>query len=113
MYKLKDTPEVFNLYVRVQIKYHHYNNGNLCCMLWDIDNNEPYFVVTKNIHDISNRKKAYIDLNNGGTLLSNFLKGNNIAHFTGSTITQGYCYYPLYEFNLDMNDKIFYFFNFN
>ena len=111
MTKIDYPTEISDLFTPVQIRYHHYNNGNLCCMLWDVKENIPFCVVTKNIHDLGSKEKAYVDINNGGEALLYFLIDNKIASSTGSSITQGYCYYPLFEFKLDMADKIFYFIN--
>ena len=111
IYNLKDSPDMTNLFTCVEVRFNHYHNGNLSCVLWDVRNDEPYCVVTKNIHNLDFNKKAYVDLNNGGQSLIYFLEENDIAKDTGSCISQGYCYYPLYEFNLDMANKVFYFIN--
>lgn len=111
MYKLRDAPDVSNLFTKVEIRFNHYNNGNLSCLLWDIDNNEPYCVATKNLHMLNSKKKAYVDLNNCGLSMIYFLEENEIAKPLGSAISEGYCVYPLYEFDLKMNNKIFYFLN--
>ena len=105
----RTSSNVSGLYIEVQIKYHQYNNGNLCCMLWNVKNNEPFGIVTKNIHDLNSTYRAYVDLNNFGKSVLYFLEDNGIATSTGSCILQSWCYYPLYEFNLDMKDKVFYF----
>ena len=106
---LKYSPDMSNLMVQVEVKFNHYNNGNLSCMLWDVSHNEPFCVVTKNIHSLEFKKKAYVDLNNGGQALICFLEENDIARNTGFYIFQGYCYYPLYEFNINKANKKFYY----
>lgn len=63
---------------------------------------EPWNMLTVNIDSsnvLANDKRAFIDTNNNGEEIIQWLEENKIATSKGVYGQSGWCSYPLYEFN--------------
>lgn len=70
---------------------------------------EPYSVLTTNLGEfIAVKDAAYIDTNNNGTQILDWLIKNDFGLETSLTKHSGFCEYPLFVFNEDMLKKIDY-----
>lgn len=85
--------------VRLQVA--QYCNGNLAIKLlfwnecfWDV-----WTVLTVNLIIACNRDCAYIDVNNNGGEILEWLTQNQLAVPTGRRMQAGYCEYPEYRFD--------------
>lgn len=68
--------------------------------------NEPYAVLTVNLEDYPTcGNRAYVDTNNLGDDILQWIEDNNLGQPTGEIGYSGFCVYPEYEFNLDEINK--------
>lgn len=83
------------------------NNGNLYLGLTCYDDGypEPYSDLTVNLHNLSKPNLAYIDTNNNGEGIIEFLVENKLGHVTGNVFRSGYCIYPEFEFDMKEVEK--------
>lgn len=75
---------------------------NIGLYLYEIDGNElePYGVITKNFGEfIAMKNVAYIDTNNFGEGIIDWMEENKWGIRTSLTKTSGFCQYPLFSFN--------------
>lgn len=61
-------------------------------------NREPFTDATVNVSWLPYLEAA-IDTNNNGLEMTDFLKENGLAEFTGHTLPSGFCAYPVFRFN--------------
>lgn len=97
--------------ILVSLGIHNYqNNGRLALELIEHladpeygQCEEPYGMVTVNIPDeeVTDNDCGFVDVNNLGKGITEFLKKNGLAHPTGMTGFSGYCAYPEFEFDID------------
>lgn len=91
-------------YVVYLSKGKYLNNKTIAVEIIAIDSDgreEPFASLTRNIpceYGLANDTMQFIDTNNLGDDIINWLVKNNIAKFTGLGWPSGYVVYPLYEF---------------
>lgn len=67
---------------------------------------ESYAVLTVNLEDYPTfGNRAYVDTNNLGDEILQWIEDNNLGQPTGEIGYSGFCVYPEYEFNLDEINK--------
>ena len=78
-------------------------NGNLYVGLISNDNGyaEPWQNLTVNLSVKCKENCAFIDTNNNGDEIIEWLAENNLGHCTGKIMPSGWCVYPEFEFNMD------------
>lgn len=102
IYKLKAYGKTHNITLR---KGTYVNNGTLAIAMVKISRNgseEPWSVLTVNI-DESNffadgDELAFVDTNNNGGEIIDWLEKNDIAHLVGVKGYSPWCEYPLVQF---------------
>lgn len=86
-------------------KGNYSNNGTIAVEIISFDDDgfeEPFAALTRNIpcdYGLANDTMQFIDTNNLGNDIGNWLVKNNIARPTGLAWPSGYCLYLLYEFS--------------
>lgn len=66
----------------------------------------PYGVLTVNLEDFpTHGNKAFVDINNNGADIVDWIESNNLGVVTGRMGFSGFCIYPEVEFNLDEINK--------
>ena len=83
------------------------DNGRLALMLVDAEYGEMYSVATVNISDenIANERCAFLDTNNNGDTITDWLEKHGFGKWTGRFGFSGFCIYPEFEFNQDIIDQ--------
>ena len=78
-------------------------NGNLYVGLISNDNGyyEPWQNLTVNLSVKCQDNCAFIDTNNNGDEIVDWLISMHLGHLTGRMQTSGWCVYPEFEFNMD------------
>lgn len=87
-------------------KYAH--NDNLAIQMWRWDEDgfqEPWSILTVNLTKKCKPNCAFIDVNNNGDNIIEWLESNNLGVFTGNFEISGFCIYPEFEFNMDELNK--------
>lgn len=80
------------------------NNGNLAVQMWCLDDEEfpePWSMLTVNLTKKCKPNCAFIDTNNNGDSIIDWLVKNNLGCETGNFEISGFCIYPEFEFNMD------------
>jgi hypothetical protein len=62
---------------------------------------EPWGDLTVNLSVKCTSNRAYIDTNNNGSEIINWLVQNNLGYATGRLMNSGWCTYTEFEFNMD------------
>lgn len=64
---------------------------------------EPWSNLTVNLNESSRCKPncAYIDTNNNGDMVLDWLEAHNLGEQTGRLAFSGWCIYPEFEFNME------------
>ena len=62
---------------------------------------EPWSNLTVNLSVKCENNRAFIDANNNGVEIINWLLENNLGHLTGREMPSGWCRYLEFEFNMD------------
>lgn len=62
---------------------------------------EPWSDLTVNLSVVCNKNTAYIDTNNNGTEIIDWLESNKLGHLTGDVMRSGWCLYPEFEFDIE------------
>lgn len=62
---------------------------------------EPWQNLTVNLSTNCDADCGFIDTNNNGTEIVEWLIANELGHFTGRTRVSGWCTYPEFQFNMD------------
>jgi hypothetical protein len=78
-------------------------NGNLYIGLLSVDNDdlENWSDLTVNLSVKCADNCAFIDTNDNGDEIVDWLIANNLGKLTGRTKTSGWCAYPEFEFDID------------
>ncbi len=78
-------------------------NGNLYVGMICHNNNypEPWSNLTVNLSVKCAPNRAYIDINNNGNEIIDWLEKNNLGFTTGNLMPSGWCVYPEFEFNME------------
>lgn len=89
----------------VQLVPKQYRDGSLAIEIICPDG-EPYMTATVNLDGwtglrLQTKTRVYVDINNGGKELLDFLVSNEIARPTGLWTQSGFVDYPLCEFDLN------------
>lgn len=80
------------------------NNGNLAVQMWCLDDEEfpePWSMLTVNLTKKCKKNCAFIDINNNGDNIVDWLVKNNLGCETGNFEISGFCIYPEFEFDMD------------
>ena len=83
------------------------NNGNLAVHMLEVNGDyyEPWSFLTVNLTRKCAPNCAYIDVNNNGDDIIDWLIDNNLGKPTGRMEISGFCFYPEFEFNMDILNK--------
>jgi hypothetical protein len=84
------------IYVQIE-KYSQ--NGNLAIQLFS-DSGEPFSTLTTNLSVKLPPNQAYVDTNNNGIEVIDWIAQNGFGHTTGANLRSGFCIYHLVEFDL-------------
>ena len=78
-------------------------NGNLYVGMFTEDEGYtvPWSGLTVNLSVKCAPNRAFIDVNNNGSNIINWLERNNLGRATGASMPSGWCIYPEFEFNMD------------
>ena len=78
-------------------------NGNLYVGLISHDEGypEPWQNLTVNLGEKCKDNCAFIDVNNNGSAIIDWLIVNGLGDVTGKIIPSGFCMYPEFEFDMD------------
>lgn len=79
------------------------NNDNLAIQMWSWENGyyEPWSMLTVNLDRKCEPDCAFVDVNNNGNAIVDFLRNNNLASYTGVFEFSGFCVYPQFRFDMD------------
>ena len=88
-----------------EISFHlakYADNGNFYVgmICYDEGFPEPWSDLTVNLEEILDDNCAYIDVNNNGNEIIQWLIANNLGHLNGGLGFSGFCMYPEFEFNM-------------
>lgn len=61
----------------------------------------PWSDLTVNLGVKCKENCAYIDINNNGSVIIEWLMAHGLGHLTGNLRTSGWCDYPEFEFNMN------------
>ena len=91
-------------------KANYANNKNLCVKLytWIEGWPEPYGYLTTNLGVKCAENRAFIDINNNGDEIVDWLIANGLGEPTGrERMSQsGFCIYPEFEFNMEKLNEL-------
>lgn len=79
-------------------------NGNLYVGLISHDEGypEPWSDLTVNLGTKCEANRAFIDVNNNGMDIMNWLVDNKLGRITAREKVSGFCVYPEFEFDMDV-----------
>ena len=82
---------------------HYLANGNLYVGLVTHKEGypQPYSSLTVNLGVKCKANCAFIDINNNGMEILDWLTDNNLGRITAREKVSGFCIYPEFEFNID------------
>lgn len=97
-----------NGYDNLVLEKGQYVRGNLALVLREQDDFSPYATLTVNLGtgDGLEPYQAYVDTNNLGRDIIDWIEENEIGTPTGRTERSGYWVYPLVEFNKTLVDSL-------
>ena len=97
-----------NGYKHLALLRGQYVRGNLALVLRDQDDLSPYATLTVNLGtgDGLEPYQAYVDTNNLGSDIIDWIEENEIGTPTGKRKKSGFCVYPLVEFNKTLVDSL-------
>ena len=84
------------------------SNGNLAVSMiveMEEDYYEPWSTLTVNLTRKCAPNCAFIDTNNNGDDIIEWLINNNLGKPTGRMEISGFCFYPEFQFNMDILNK--------
>lgn len=88
----------------IALSVEHYEiSGNLAIQMWSFDEGypEPWSMLTVNLDRKCEPNCAFIDTNNNGVEIIDWLEANHLGYDTGIIHSSGYCTYPMFKFNMD------------
>lgn len=96
LYDLKKYGSVHPLQLEVRI----YPEGNLAITMttWEDGTPEPWQTLTVNLDGIREREHAFIDTNNNGPEILEWISSHKLGVPTGRLGFSGFCVYPEYHF---------------
>lgn len=85
---------------KISLKVTSYMDGSLAIAMicWEKGWPEPWNTLTVNLGGLQYRDCAYIDTNNNGEEILEWIQSNGLAYPTGNYAGSGYCIYPEYRF---------------
>lgn len=99
----------YNKNYDITFKLDRYASGGGLAILMEANSRlgpMPYAVLTVNLEDYPTYgNRAYVDTNNLGDEILQWIEDNNLGQPTGEIGYSGFCVYPEYEFNLDEINK--------
>lgn len=86
---------------------HYAENGNLAIQMWSFDEGypEPWSILTVNLSRKCKPNCAFIDTNNNGNEIIDWLEANHLGFDTGVIQISGYYAYSMFEFNMEEVEK--------
>lgn len=92
----KERPMTFDL-------DNYLSNGNLYVgiITHEEEYPRPWSELTVDLNRKCKENCAFIDTNNNGNAIVDWLIDNNLGHLTGKTAQSGFCTYPEFEFNME------------
>lgn len=99
------TLDAFGHTVKVICEPSAYLNRSLAIRMLEIDGEDgqfsPWATLTVNLcAPFQTEKRAYVDTNNNGWA-EKFIRTHKLGKKTGINTGNGFCVYPLYEFNIE------------
>lgn len=84
----------------MQLEVRTYPEGNLAITMttWEEDTPEPWQTLTVNLDGIRAREHAFIDTNNNGQEILEWIARHKFGVPTGRMGLSGFCVYPEYHF---------------
>lgn len=82
------------------------NNLYIGIVCWDEGFPEPWSDLTVNLSIKCDADCAFVDVNNNGEEIIDWLQKNNLAIPTGRVARSGFCMYPEVRFNKEFLEKI-------
>lgn len=81
----------------------YYENDNLAIRLicWDEGWPEPWSTLTVNLSIKLPSNRAFVDTNNNGEDIIDWITENGLGKLTGRVEQSGFCLYPEVEFDLE------------
>lgn len=102
IYKSTILSKEFNVEI---VKDKYVNNDTLYIGLFNTDTGELFGDITVNVpFSGASDNIACVDTNNNSNIIE-FIKRYKLGKDTGIVAYNGFCKYPLYEFNMDIIDK--------
>lgn len=92
----------------ITFELNHYcenNNLHVGMFTWEEGWPEPWSTLTVNLSVKCRDNCAFIDVNNNGDDIIEWLISNNLGKLTGRTQLSGWCVYPEFEFNMEELQK--------
>ena len=91
----------------VQLKFGEYSCNNRIALDFIDSAGYLYTRVTTNLVNevLSNENCAFIDTNNNGEEVAEWLSQSDLGKFTGALGFSGYCIYPEFEFKKEVVEK--------
>lgn len=86
-------------------KYAENDNLAIQMMCWDEEWPEPWSMLTVNLSKKCKPNCAFIDINNNGGAIVDWLIANNLGKETERIGFSGFCVYPEFEFDMDEVQK--------
>ena len=85
----------------MQLTFQMYAEGNLGIEMirWRGDDSEPWGMLTVNLDGKRQKDCAFIDTNNHGQEILEWIEKNGMGHVAGRTGQSGFCTYPEVQFN--------------
>ena len=79
------------------------NNGNLCISMYTNEDGfpEPWSTLTVNLGVKCKENCAFIDVNNNGMEIIDWLVDNNLGRVLPREKISGFCIYPEFEFDME------------
>lgn len=98
--KLKAWGEEHEIILSIE---HYADNNNLAIQMWHIEDGVllPWSILTVNTDKRCKPNCAFIDTNNNGDHMIEWLEKYNLGMQTGNFNVSGYCIYPEFEFDMD------------
>lgn len=93
---------------KITFEIHKYaENDNLAIQMlcWDEEWAEPWSMLTVNLSKKCKPNCAFIDINNNGDAIIDWLISNNLGKPTDRLGFSGFCVYPEFEFDMDEVQK--------
>lgn len=88
-------------------RYANNNNLYIGMVCWDDGYAEPWSDLTVNLDFKCRTNCAFIDINDNGKQIIDWLVKNNLGRPTGLILPSGFCVYPEFEFDMKEVEKYY------